>query len=74
MATPAVFGRGFQDLEQLNLSPEVSFVEFLVEDGFVNAMQFSQAELLREQLKADGGVLQIVTKSASRCLILREVK
>lgn len=48
LAAPAVFGRGFQDLEQLNLSPKISLVEFLVEDGLINALQFSQAELLRK--------------------------
>jgi hypothetical protein len=62
--SPLVEGR--EDVEQLQLAPEVAFVERAAEDGFVNALQLGERELPWEQLEADRRVLQLVAQALDR--------
>ena len=57
------FVEGLERVELRHLAAEVPLVEAPAEDRLVDALQLAEGELLRQQLKADRRVLQLVREA-----------
>src|SRR3954471_15820577 len=57
----------FHDLHAEYLFAEVAFVEFAIEDHFVNVLQLAQRELLRQELETDRLILHLGSHALVRC-------
>ena len=67
-AAPAVFASWTQNLQQSEFSPEVPLIQLLVEDGFIDVLQFGQGKLRWKQLKSNRRVLKLVAQSLQKTL------
>ena len=63
LTAASIFSKGLQDFENRHLASEIPLVQLLAQDCFIDLLQFSERELLREQLESHRGVLQLVSQS-----------
>src|SRR5688572_13498597 len=60
LTTASLFTKGLQDSENRHFAPEVSLVQLLPQNCFIDLLQLSERKFFRKQLEPHGRVLEFI--------------